>query len=150
MGFFEEKLAATGRAFDSVMDRAMGSGSPGALGRRGSELAAWLRERTDHLDDALAHRGIHVSTMRIARVGLVTLLVGVTVWSMIRTAQGMMKSPVVTVTAFEEKQALSLSNMIVQEKQEAVRAGFRPGPRAGPAPRPQRGRGSGDRSGTGR
>jgi hypothetical protein len=150
MGFFEEKLAAAGRAFDSVTERAIGSNSPGALGRRGSELAAWLRERTDLLDDALAHRGIHVSTMRIARVALVALLVGVTIWSLVHTTRGMLKSPVVAVTPFEEKQALSLSNMIVQEKQEAVQAGFQPGPRAGPASRPQRGRGAGDRNGSGR
>jgi hypothetical protein len=135
MGFFEDKLAAAGRAFDALLERATGSSSPGALGRRGSEVSAWVRDRCELLDDSLAHRGVHVSTLKLAKVLGIVLLAGVATWSFVHAAHSSFKDPVVPVTSAEQQQSESLSNQIVQQKKAAADGRMRPGARPGPAPR---------------
>ena len=117
MGFFEDKLAATGRAVDSAMDRAMGSSSPGAMGRRAGDVSAWVRDRADLLDDAMARRGVNVSSLMIAKGLVAALLLFVTGWSIVHVVRSMTAKPIpVAATPADEAESAALSERIVDRK----------------------------------
>lgn len=132
MGFFEDKLAATGRVVDSAMDRAMGSSSPGAFQRRAGDVTAWVRDRADLIDDALARRGINVSSLLIAKGVVISALLVVTGWSVVHVVKAVMaKPPSVVVTPREEAQAEALSQKIVRQKERELEASQMTLPTAG-------------------
>lgn len=121
MGFFEDKLAVTGRLVDSVMDRALGSSSPGASNRRMGDIAAWVRDRADLVDDALARRGVHVSSLKIGKALIAASLVLVAGWSVVQGARSMLaRPPAVVVTPAEEQRAEALSTRIVNQRQREL------------------------------
>jgi hypothetical protein len=117
MGFFEDKLAATGRVVDSAMDRAMGSSSPGAFNRRAGDMTAWVRDRAELLDDAFGRRGIRVSSLKIGKGLVAAMLLFVVGWSVVQMARTLLaKPPAVVVTPAEEARADALSARIVNQR----------------------------------
>lgn len=122
MGFFEDTLSRAGRVADDAWDRISGGPNSGVRSRI-DDLRSWTLDRADRADDALARRGVHVSTLKIASASAMVLLATTIAWSAVHTVRRVTCPPKPpALTSVEEGRAAALTETIVQQKRAAAKA----------------------------
>lgn len=122
MGFFEDTLSRAGRVVDNAWDRVSGGPNSGVRSRL-DDLRSWTLDRADRADDALAHHGVHVSTLKIASGAAMVLLATTIAWSTVHTVRRVTCPPrPPALTSVEEARAAALTQTIVEQKLAAAKA----------------------------